>query len=91
MATKLTGARTSATASLLWVVPLFTSFAFFMILRQLVQHGNGGRGWVNNTRTFLVGRSIRFAVFPMGQDYHLPHHMFCDGAALPPEEAPRPR
>ena len=20
---------------------------------------------------------IRFAVFPMGQDYHLPHHMFC--------------
>jgi fatty acid desaturase len=47
-----------------------------MILRQLVQHGNGGRGWVNNTRTFLVAPLIRFAVFPFGQDYHLPHHMY---------------
>ena len=56
--------------------PIFTSFAFFMILRQLVQHGNGGRGWINNTRTFLVAPLIRFAVFPMGQDYHLPHHMY---------------
>ncbi|MCS6863957.1 MAG: fatty acid desaturase [Gemmataceae bacterium] len=61
---------------LLWIVPIFTSFAFFMILRQLVQHGNGGRGWINNTRTFLVAAPIRFAVFPLGQDYHLPHHMF---------------
>jgi fatty acid desaturase len=61
---------------LLWVVPIFTSFSFFMILRQLVQHGNGGRGWLTNTRVFLVNRLINFAVFPMGQDYHLPHHLF---------------
>jgi fatty acid desaturase len=61
---------------LLWLVPIFTSFSFFMILRQLVQHGNGGRGWLTNTRVFLVGRLINFAVFPMGQDYHLPHHLF---------------
>jgi hypothetical protein len=47
-----------------------------MILRQLVQHGNGGRGWLTNSRTFLVGRLIRLAVFPMGQDYHLPHHLY---------------
>jgi fatty acid desaturase len=60
----------------LWVVPLFTSFAFFMILRQIVQHGNADRAWLTNTRTFLVGRAIRLAVFPMGQDYHLPHHMY---------------
>lgn len=77
VATKLTGSPYVGYFLLLWVVPLFTSFAFFMILRQLVQHGNGGRGWVNNTRTFLVVAPIRFAVFPMGQDYHLPHHMFC--------------
>ena len=77
IATKLTGSPYVGYWFLLWVVPLFTSFAFFMILRQLVQHGNGGRGWVNNTRTFIVGRLIHFAVFPMGQDYHLPHHMFC--------------
>jgi fatty acid desaturase len=61
---------------LLWVVPIFTSFSFFMILRQLVQHGNGDRGWLTNTRVFFVNRLISFAVFPMGQDYHLPHHIF---------------
>ncbi len=61
---------------LLWAVPIFTSFSFFMILRQLVQHGNGGRGWLTNTRVFFVNPLINFAVFPMGQDYHLPHHIF---------------
>ena len=77
VATKLTGSPYVGYWLLLWVVPLFTSFAFFMILRQLVQHGNGGRGWVNNSRTFLVAAPIRFAVFPVGQEYHLPHHMYC--------------
>jgi fatty acid desaturase len=60
----------------LWVTPLFTSFSFFMILRQLVQHGNGDRGWLTNTRIFFVSRFINFSVFPIGQDYHLPHHLF---------------
>ena len=61
---------------LLWIVPLFTSFSFFMILRQLVQHGNGDRGKLTNTRVFLVNPFIRYAVFPFGMDYHLPHHVF---------------
>ncbi len=61
---------------LLWAVPIFTSFSFFMILRQLVQHGNGDRGWLTNTRVFFINPLINFAVFPMGQDYHLPHHVF---------------
>jgi fatty acid desaturase len=61
---------------LLWVVPIFTTFSFFMVLRQLVQHGNAGRGWLTNTRVFLVQQLIRFSVFPIGQDYHLPHHLF---------------
>jgi fatty acid desaturase len=74
--TLLTGRPAVLYYVLLWLVPLFTSFSFFMILRQLVQHGNGDRGWLTNTRTFLVGPLIRFAVFPMGQDYHLPHHVF---------------
>ena len=47
-----------------------------MILRQLVQHGNGGRGWLTNTRVFVLRPFIRFSVFPIGQDYHLPHHLF---------------
>ena len=61
---------------LLWVAPIFTSFSFFMVLRQIVQHGNGGRGWLTNTRVFRVNPIIEFCVFPMGQDYHLPHHMY---------------
>ena len=61
---------------LLWGMPLLTSFPLFMVLRQIVQHGNGDRGWLTNTRVFLCHPLINFAVFPMGQDYHLPHHMF---------------
>lgn len=61
---------------LLWVTPIFTSFSFFMVLRQIVQHGNGGRGWLTNTRVFRVNPIINFCVFPMGQDFHLPHHMY---------------
>lgn len=74
--TFLTGVPAVLYFAVLWVVPLFTSFALFMILRQLVQHGNGGRGRLSNTRVFLVNPLIRFAVFPMGQDYHLPHHLY---------------
>lgn len=60
----------------LWVLPLGTSFPLFMVLRQVVQHGNGDRGWLTNSRVFLCHPLINFAVFPLGQDYHLPHHMF---------------
>jgi fatty acid desaturase len=60
----------------LWMVPLGTSFAFFMILRQIVQHGNADRERFTNTRVFLVNKLIRLAVFPIGNDYHLPHHLF---------------
>ena len=72
--------RTGAPAwfyfALLWIVPLFTTFPLFMILRQWVQHGNGDRGRLTNTRVFLVNPLARYAVFPWGMDYHLPHHLF---------------
>ena len=51
-------------------------FPFFMLMRQVVQHGNADRGRLTNTRIFRVGRLIGFAVFPMGMDYHLPHHLY---------------
>ena len=72
----LTGIFATLYYFLLWVVPLATSFSFFMILRQIVQHGNGDRGWITNTRTFTMKPLFNFAVFPMGQGYHLPHHMY---------------
>ncbi len=62
--------------AVLWLVPLFTSFSFCMLLRQIVQHGNAGGERFSNTRIFLVSRLIRFAVFPLGMDWHLPHHLF---------------
>jgi fatty acid desaturase len=60
----------------LWMVPLFTTFSFFMILRQIVQHGNADTGRLSNTRVFHVNRLIQLAVFPLGMDWHLPHHLF---------------
>ena len=62
--------------ALLWLVPLTTSFAYFMLLRQTVQHGNGDGGWLTNTRVLFVHDLMRLAVFPVGQDYHLPHHLY---------------
>jgi fatty acid desaturase len=61
---------------LLWLLPIGTTFSFFMILRQIVQHGNAGEDRLTNTRIFHVGRLIQLAVFPLGMDYHLPHHMY---------------
>jgi fatty acid desaturase len=74
--TLLTGQPAALYYFFLWLVPLFTSFSFYMILRQLVQHGNADRSWLTNTRIFFVSRFINFSVFPIGQDYHLPHHLF---------------
>jgi hypothetical protein len=70
------GAPAGLYFALLWVLPLFTTFPLFMILRQWVQHGNGGRGRLTNTRVFLVNPLARYAIFPWGMDYHLPHHLF---------------
>jgi fatty acid desaturase len=74
--TWLTGHWAALYFLLLWVVPLWTSYAFFMVLRQSVQHGNGGRGMLTNTRVFFMNRLVNFCVFPIGQHYHLPHHLF---------------
>ena len=60
----------------LWLIPVLTAFPFFMILRQVVQHGNGDRGWLSNSRVFLINPLGRYAVFPFGMDYHQPHHMY---------------
>lgn len=53
-----------------------TTLPFFLILRQVIQHGNGDRGWLSNTRVFRMNPFVRYAVFPFGMDYHLPHHMY---------------
>jgi fatty acid desaturase len=74
--TFLTGRPWTVWYLVLWILPLLTSFSFYMLLRQVVQHGNADRERFTNTRIFLVHDAIRFAVFPLGMDYHLPHHLF---------------
>jgi fatty acid desaturase len=71
-----TGAPWGIYFFVLWMVPLGTTFSLFMILRQIVQHENAGRDRFGNTRVFHVSAFLRFAVFPLGMDYHLPHHLF---------------
>lgn len=70
------GLRVLAYTGALWGLPFFTSFSFFMMMRQLVQHSNGDRGWLTNTRVFLMNKFFRDSVLPYGQDYHLPHHLY---------------
>jgi fatty acid desaturase len=71
-----TGAPAWGYFGLLWLLPLFTTFPLFMILREWLQHGNADRGRLTNSRIFLVNPITRYAVFPWGMDYHLPHHLF---------------
>ena len=85
-ATRATGRPVWAYFIAFWLLPLFTSFPALMILRQLVQHGNADRGWLTNTRVFLMNPFARFALFPIGQDYHLPHHVY---ASVPHYNLPR--
>lgn len=72
----LTGAPAWAYYGLFWILPLFTTFALFMVLRQWVQHGNADRGRLTNTRIFFVNPLVRYAIFPWGMDFHLPHHLY---------------
>lgn len=75
-ASHLTGDPWGIYYIVLWLVPIGTMFSFCMILRQVVQHGNADRDRLTNTRIFHVNRLIQLAVFPLGMDYHLPHHLF---------------
>jgi len=60
---------------LLWILPMFTTFPLFMVLREWIQHGNADRGRYTNSRIFIVNPILSYAVFPFGMDYHLPHHI----------------
>jgi fatty acid desaturase len=60
----------------LWVVPIMTSFSFFMLLRDVYQHSNADDGRLTNSRVFITDPLTRWAVFVYGQDMHIPHHLF---------------
>ena len=64
-----TGGRSAIYPVLLWLVPLLTSFMFFMFLRDVYQHSNADAGRLTNSRVFFTDYFTRWAVFVYGQDY----------------------
>ena len=71
-----TGGKSAIYPILLWLVPLQTSFMFFMFLRDVYQHSNADDGRLTNSRVFFTDPFTRWAVFVYGQDMHIPHHLF---------------
>lgn len=61
---------------LLWIVPLFTTWSFFMLLREEIQHSNTGQGKFVDTRDFRGNPLVKWSLFPYNMDYHLGHHLF---------------
>jgi fatty acid desaturase len=71
-----TGGRSTPYIFVLWLVPLTTTFSYFMLLRDTYQHTNADDGRLTNTRVFYCDPLTRWAVFVYGQDMHVPHHLF---------------
>ncbi len=71
-----TGGASAVYFLLLWLVPLTSSFMFFMFLRDVYQHSNADAGRLTNSRVFFTDPFTRWAVFVYGQDMHIPHHLF---------------
>jgi fatty acid desaturase len=71
-----TGGLSTFYAFMLWVVPMGSSFMFFMFLRDVYQHSNADAGRLTNSRVFFTDPFTRWAVFVYGQDMHIPHHLF---------------
>lgn len=61
---------------LLWIAPLLSSFAYFMLLRDVYQHANADDGRLTNSRVFFADPFTRWSVFVYGMDVHVPHHVF---------------
>ncbi len=61
---------------LFWVLPLFTAFPYYMLLRDLYQHANADDGKLTNSRVVFPDPFSRWAIFIYGQDAHLTHHLY---------------
>jgi fatty acid desaturase len=72
----LTGTEWGVYFWLLWVVPLLTSFPYYMLLRDLYQHANADDGKLTNSRVIFANPIARWAMFIYGQDVHLTHHLY---------------
>ena len=71
-----TEGRSAIYTTLLWLVPLMTTFPYFMLLRDIYQHTNADDGRLTNSRVFRCDPLTTWAVFVHGQGLHIPHHLF---------------
>jgi fatty acid desaturase len=76
LARALTGINLGGFFLLLWVGPLLTTMAYYMLLRDVYQHANADQGRLTNSRVFFSDRFTKWAVFVYGQDMHVPHHLY---------------
>jgi len=70
------GPQWAAYFYLLWVLPLFTTWPYFMLLRDLYQHANADDGKYTNSRVILAHPIAHWAMFIYGQAIHLTHHLY---------------
>jgi fatty acid desaturase len=61
---------------LFWMLPLFTTFPYYMLLRDLFQHANADGGKLTNSRVAECNPLLRWGMFIYGQDVHLTHHLY---------------
>lgn len=71
-----TGGWSTIYFTLLWTVPLMTSFSLYLLLRDIYQHANTDTDRLTNSRVFICDPLTRWAIFVYGQDMHVPHHLF---------------
>ena len=71
-----TGGVSALYFTMLWFVPMLSSFTFFLFLRDVYQHSNADDGRLTNSRVFFTDPFTRWAIFVYGQDMHIPHHLF---------------
>lgn len=61
---------------LLWILPLTTTWPYYMLLRDIYQHANADDGKLTNSRVIFTNPITRWAMFIYGQDIHLTHHLY---------------
>ncbi|MEO0414962.1 MAG: fatty acid desaturase, partial [Verrucomicrobiota bacterium] len=73
---ELTGHDPTLAFFVLWVFPLVYVFPYLMLLREIFQHANAGKGDLDNSRIIDCDALTRWALLGYGNDYHLLHHLF---------------
>ena len=72
----LTGLEVTLYYVLFWILPLVYVFPYLMLLREVYQHANLGRGKLNNSRIIHADAFTKWALLGYGNDYHLVHHIY---------------